>query len=645
MPLFIKKIIYPVRGRKIYYLSLDVLIIIASLGLSYVIRFYPELGNYLQFLPLSYFYIMVPSFILMYYLFQLYRIMWAYSNVADFYRLVAANISGFFLFISILLFLHIPYSRLVVILSFMLISIVSVFYRILIRDYFTRKSRGRRQSLFGEDRENRDKKIIMIGAGEAGRTILSEYHKMGLDSLIVGFADDDPDKVGKMFGGKRIYCTTKDINNYIYDLGINEVLIAMPSVEVEVINRIVSIVRRENPAISIRILPSFMELFDDKPLTTYIRDISLNDLIGREEFKIDRLKMRERFGGKTILITGAGGSIGSEICRQLLKFDVKKLIAIGRGEFSIYTLIKSLNENIELMDKRPEIIYRIIDIKDYRLLEKAFADHRPDVVFHAAAHKHVPLMEYNEIEAVQNNVGGTVNLLDLSLKYRVEEFVLISTDKAVNPVSIMGATKRIAELAVDYYNREKGLKTSIVRFGNVIGSRGSVVPLFREQIENGGPVTITHPEITRYFMSIPEASLLVINAAAYSQGGEMYVLDMGSQYRVLDIAKRLIRLYGYEPDEDIKIKYSGLRPGEKMYEELYYDKEKLQETGNEKIFVLTPGSGNYDGSSIEKFFSESLPDILNCSPANLRTMLKKIVPEYDFDHKHDPDNFSNKFVS
>jgi FlaA1/EpsC-like NDP-sugar epimerase len=297
------------------------------------------------------------------------------------------------------------------------------------------------------------------------------------------------------------------------------------------------------------------------------------------------------------------------------------------------------------MEIKPEIVYRIIDVKDYKLLEKAFVDYSPDIVFHAAAHKHVPLMEYNEIEAVQNNVGGTVNVLELSLKNNIEEFVLISTDKAVNPASIMGATKRIAEIATDYYNKEKGLKTSIVRFGNVIGSRGSVVPLFREQIENGGPVTITHPEIKRYFMSIPEASLLVINAAAYSQGGEMYVLDMGTQYKVLDIAKRLIRLYGYEPEEDIKIKFSGLRPGEKMYEELYYDKEELVETGNDKIFVLTTINGNYDRNQIENFIREGLQSIYKYSPVDLRGMLKKIVPEFEYQNLNEDDCKINKFVN
>ena len=263
-------------------------------------------------------------------------------------------------------------------------------------------------------------------------------------------------------------------------------------------------------------------------------------------------------------------------------------------------------------------------------MEDNFKTYRPDIVFHAAAHKHVPLMELNEVEAIQNNVGGTLNVIDLSEKYNVKEFVLISTDKAVCPSSIMGATKRIAEIITDYFHKNMGLKTSIVRFGNVLGSRGSVIPLFREQIERGGPVTVTHPDITRYFMSIPEASLLVINAAAYSNGGECFVLDMGRQYKILDIAHKLIRLYGYVPDKDIKIKFTGLRPGEKLYEELTYATENIMSTPNEKIFVVDTGNNGIKKNSLESFINNELINLNTYDSAKLRALIKNIIPEYNY---------------
>ena len=343
---------------------------------------------------------------------------------------------------------------------------------------------------------------------------------------------------------------------------------------------------------------------------------------------VDTGMIEQRYSGKTILITGAGGSIGLEMCRQLLKFNIKKLVAVGRGEYSMYNLIKTMNENALFLEPMPEISYHIIDVKDKRLLAGAFSRHRPDIVFHAAAHKHVPLMEFNEAEAVQNNVGGTKNLLDCSHEHGVGEFVFISTDKAVNPTSIMGATKRIAEIITGYYFRTKGLKTSIVRFGNVIGSRGSVIPLFMEQIERGGPVTVTHPEVTRYFMSIPEASLLVLNAAAYSAGGELYVLDMGKQYRVAEIAQRIIELYGYRSDDDITIKFTGLRPGEKMHEDLFYIDERFTKTENDKIFMFSD-TADLDPRIIESFMEQELPDIARYNAAQIRDIVKRLVPEFE----------------
>ncbi len=624
---------YPIKGRKYYYFIVDCIIIAGSLLLSYIIRFYPDLSTYSHLLNKKYFFSIVPSYILSFYLFQIYRIMWAYSNINDVYRLILGNITGFLIFIFCIFFFHMQYSRLLIILAFMITSGSTIFYRIVLRDYFSRKSSNMNVST-GRNIQSDDltfkKRILIVGAGEAGRNILAEYKKKGLFKSIIGFIDDDKYKVGKIFNGKMIYGTSSQIHDIIYKYNINEILLAMPSEGAGTINRIVSIIKKENHAIPIKILPSIIELFKDQPLISSLRDVSIVDLIGREEFRVDKKSIRDRFEGKTILITGAGGSIGSEICKQILKFDIKRLIAIGRGENSIYNLIKFLNEYVEFIGKKPEIIYRIVDVKDYNLLEKVFNEYSPDIVFHAAAHKHVPLMEFNEIEAIQNNVGGTLNVLDLSAKYSIKEFVLISTDKAVRPVNVMGASKRIAEIVTDYYFKEKRLKTSIVRFGNVIGSRGSVIPLFKEQIEKGGPVTITHPEITRYFMSIPEASLLVINAAAYSNGGECFVLDMGKQYKILDIAKNLIKLYGYDPEKDIKIVFTGLRPGEKLFEELSYGCENMRNTENEKIFVINNNGNNINSAKLEHLINHEIRDLHKYDAKKMREIIKGLIPDYDY---------------
>ncbi len=627
-------LLYSIMGRKYYYLIFDIILIILSYIFSYIIRFYPNLESGLNFLSIKYFLIFVPSFIISFYFFQIYRIMWTYSNISDVYKLMAANFIGFVIYISSYSLFKFEYSRMIVILSFLSVSISTIFYRIILRDYFSRK---RYYETFKDNSHNKDnkgqkeKKILIIGAGEAGRIILAEYKKMGIGRQITGFVDDDKRKIGKIFNGKMIFASTGDVNAVIEKQGINEVIIAMPSADADIINIIVNTIKKENILIPIKTVPPIRELIDKDHLTVSLRNVTIADLIGREEFRIDSRVIEEKFSRKVILITGAGGSIGSEICKQLLKFKIRKIICIGRGEFSIYSLIKTLNGYLTYMDEKPELIYKIIDIKDFNLLNKTFQEHMPNVVFHAAAHKHVPLMEFNEIEAIQNNVLGTWNVLELSRKYNVDEFILISTDKAVNPANIMGATKRLGELITGYFSKYHGLKTAIVRFGNVLGSRGSVIPLFREQIESGGPVTITHPDITRFFMSIPEASLLVINAAAYSRGGDIFILDMGKQFKVIDIAVRLIELYGLRPNEDIEIVYTGLRPGEKMFEELYYNIDSLSKTENSKIFMLTSDSVYLEKDDVEKFINEEIHTIMNLNQLQIRKMIVRFIPGYTYD--------------
>lgn len=475
--------------------------------------------------------------------------------------------------------------------------------------------------------------ILIVGAGEAGAALASDLRQRGLGNSIAGFIDDDSSKIGTIIDGIRVYGPTPEIGNICNIYKISDVMIAIPSASSDFINRIVSGVLRFDRNINLSFVPSAERFFDSVPIFPSLRGFSYSELLDRDEFSIELELMERFFSGKTVLITGAGGSIGSEICRQLLKFNTGKIVAVGRGENSIYNLKRDMDDFIAMMKiPGPDVVYRIADVKDYRLLDRIFAAEKPDIVFHAAAHKHVPIMEFNEIEALQNNVLGTDNLLSLSVKYNVMKFVLISTDKAVRPTNVMGATKRIAEIITLYYRQKSGLNSTAVRFGNVLGSRGSVIPLFRDQIEKGGPVTVTDPGITRYFMSIPEASLLVINSAAISNGGEIFVLDMGEQHRIYDIAVKMIELYGYSPERDIKIEYTGLRPGEKLYEELYYNKGEMLRTGNNKILLLKNDNHIISDNDFNMLIESLRDKIPYMNSSEVRDFIKMFVPEYNYNN-------------
>lgn len=469
-------------------------------------------------------------------------------------------------------------------------------------------------------------RILIAGAGDAGKAILAEILGKG-DADVVGFTDDDLSKIGTEISGVMVIGSTAEISSIIKKLPVTHVIIAMPSAPSDAVNRITSDILSSGTGAGIHIVPAVEKYFDSVPLIPSLEDFSFSAVFGREETSIEIDIVKGEFSGKIVAVTGAGGSIGSELCRQLLKFGVKRLVAIGRGENSIYNLIRSIDQYSELMTEKPEIVYKIADVKDSRLLNMIFKEYRPDIVLHAAAHKHVPLMEYNEFEAVQNNCIGTMNVLEASYINGVESFVLISTDKAVKPANVMGGTKRIAELITEYYGRTRKIRTSIVRFGNVIGSRGSVIPLFMEQIRSGGPVTVTDPEVTRYFMTIPEASLLVLNASALSEGGEIFMLDMGNSFSVKEIAATLIKLYGPK-GQKIDIEYTGLRPGEKMHEELSYSTENLKGTSNRKIFILEPEDGSFDISSIEKFLSFSGSFTGSFDRKSVREFIKSVVPDF-----------------
>lgn len=429
------------------------------------------------------------------------------------------------------------------------------------------------------------KRALIVGAGEAGASVARELLRSGAALEAVGFIDDNPNLRGMTVASLKVLGAKNNISTIIKRYSIDTVLLAIPSATGARVREYVRILNREK--VTVRILPSLVDIADGHVSVSRLRSVSLEDLLRRDPIKLDNENISAVIKGKTVMVTGAGGSIGSEICRQVLSRGPKELIALGHGEQSIYLLLESLND----AGNKIPVVPVIADVADGKTMAMIFEKHRPQVVFHAGAHKHVPLMEDNPREALRVNAFGTWNIAALAGKYGVERFVMISTDKAVHPTSVMGAAKRAAErLLLSVQMEFPQTKYMAVRFGNVLGSRGSVVPKFERQIAAGGPVTVTHPEMKRYFMLIPEAVSLVLQAGAMGTGGELFVLDMGVPVKISEMAEMLIRLHGYEPYKDIDIQYSGIRPGEKLYEELFYDPAHVDATGHAKIFRtrLTP---------------------------------------------------------
>lgn len=429
--------------------------------------------------------------------------------------------------------------------------------------------------------------MLIVGAGSAGIALVEEMQRNPwLGFHPVAFIDDNPQKLNLRIRRLPVVGNRDRIPKFVRSLHAHKVIVAMPSVPGRVIREIVDIC--QSIGVPTSTLPGVNEILNSRVSIGSIRDIQIEDLLRREPIHIDREKVCQLLAGKKVLITGAGGSIGSELCRQVLKCRPAEILLLGHGENSIFNIQKELERVCQTLTKNGELQSQIRittfigDIRFSLRIEHAFAQFRPDIIFHAAAHKHVPIMELNAPEAITNNVHGTKNLVDLALRYDVQHFVMISTDKAVNPTNVMGASKRVAEMVVLQAAQKSGKPFVVVRFGNVLGSRGSVVPTFKQQIAEGGPVTITHPEICRYFMTIPEAVQLVLQAAIIGRGGEILMLDMGQPVKIVDLAKDLIRLSGYEVGKDIDISFTGLRPGEKLYEELFIPGEKYDRTEHEK---------------------------------------------------------------
>jgi FlaA1/EpsC-like NDP-sugar epimerase len=608
-----------ILSLKINQILADIAVFALSLFSAFFIRFegIPDSINLKQllfFLP-----IIILARMVSFYFFSVYSFSWRYISIRDAISiakacvpLTAILLGARFLLPDRLQLFRFPSS--IILLEFTLVLLGTLSARLMRRMVYEKTERQR----FGDIEVSRKKKnVILIGAGNAGNMVAKELRQrmdLGLD--VAGFIDDDPEKRNSVIQGIRVLGTTESIQRIIQSERIDEAIITIANATAKEIRRIVDICK--NIHLPVKIVPGLFEMLDDNIKITKIREINIEDLLGRSPIHLSSRKKEvyNFYNDKRILVTGAGGSIGSELCRQLLTFTPKELVLLDKDENSIYEI------DYDLRRKRSGLHRPIIaDIRDSARLRTIFGKHTPEIVFHAAAHKHVPLMEINIPEAIKNNILGTRNVSLLAEQSGVKSFIFISSDKAVNPTNVMGATKKIGEMIIQDVAQTSSTNFSCVRFGNVLGSRGSVVPLFQKQIAEGGPITITHPDITRYFMSISEAVQLIIEAGSIGEKGEIFVLDMGEPIRIMDLAKDLIKLSGYL-EKDYEIREIGLRPGEKLFEEILVDEERAKATKFEKLFITTPIE--YERKEfarrLEKLLNDAETGDENLILENLKTM-------------------------
>lgn len=594
--------------------SLDIISVILAAFISIYLRFDSNKipANYLSLL-ISYMPLTVVIYLISFYLFKLYGRIWRYASATELIAIVMANIAASTAWYFISLYIGAVLPRSLYVFTGLLLIFFIGGSRLSLRFYSYVMNKPKYRQI-----QRKKNKVLIIGAGDAGAMLLREIERYHIaNRQVVGFIDDDKNKTGKILLGVKVLGTRNELVKIASEKGIDEIIIAMPSVKGKEIKAIINICKQTNCKLTI--LPGLYEIIEGKVSISQLRPVDIEDLLGRDPVKLDTTAVREYLAGKIVLITGAGGSIGSEIVRQVAKMQPKKLLLLGKGENSIYEITQELKIN------SPEVktVPIIADIRDKERIKAIMDYFEPQVVFHAAAHKHVPLMEYQPAEAVRNNILGTKVVADEAAAHNVETFVMISTDKAVNPTSVMGCTKRVAEMYVQSMNKNSGTRFVAVRFGNVLGSRGSVIPLFKKQIAKGGPVTVTHPDMKRYFMTIPEASQLVLQAGAMAKGGEVFVLDMGEPVRIYDLAKDLITLSGLIPDKDIEIKITGLRPGEKLFEELLSAEDGTEKTMHKKIF--TARIKEIDKAGLDNEISK----ILEITDGEkVVAALQKIVPTY-----------------
>lgn len=565
------------KNRTIFLLIIDIFCIVFGYFLAFWIRMefsfniHPSITNsFLNMLP-----IVLLINIISIKLFKANETLWKYISIYEALKVSLAILSANILwFIAVLVLKIQNYPRSLPVIATLIILVEMLGFRLMYR-YI------RRESI----QKSKYNNALIIGAGDAGVVLSRELLSDRYNERVIGFIDDAKQKVGKTVSGIKVLGTTDDLEKIVEKYNINIAYISIVNASQKEIQNIIK--KCQNINLKIKMMSYHQDKFDGK---AQIRDVSIEDLLGRGEINLNNELINNYIKDKVIMVTGAGGSIGSELCRQIVKYSPKELVLIDIYENNMYDLQQELKMQIynKTIDENIKLTCLIASVRDTERIDEIVQTYKPFVVYHAAAHKHVPLMEDSPLEAIKNNVFGTKNIIDSCIKNSVENFVLISTDKAVNPTNVMGATKRMCELMVQGYRNNATTKLCAVRFGNVLGSSGSVIPLFRKQIENGGPVTVTDANIIRYFMTIPEASQLVLQASTYAKSGEIFVLDMGTPVKILTLAENLIKLSGFKPYEDIKIEFTGLRPGEKMFEELTLDMETAIKTDSDFIFIAEP---------------------------------------------------------
>jgi FlaA1/EpsC-like NDP-sugar epimerase len=625
------------RFRNRYLLAFDVALLSALPFFVYALRFESFSWGRAHALTASVFaFTMVPVEIAILIWFGLYRRLWRYASIWELKLIFAAGvvaaavawvIGAIMLPLSGLTPLRVPLSVLAM-YSIFSIAIVAA-PRLLLR-VTGRRIPPRRVT-------DRDRRVIIAGAGSAGEMVVKEIlanPQLGLTPI--GFVDDDQTKLGLRLGNLPVLGTLDEMREIAKRLGASEVIIAMPRASGTVVRGVVR--AAYEAGLRTRTVPGLFEILSGRVNLASIREVQIEDLLRRDPVQTDLAAVQRLAAGRTVLVTGAGGSIGSELCRQLVALEPKNLIVLGHGENPIFEVLHELLKD----EPKANLIPVIADIRDRRRVERIFEQHKPYAVFHAAAHKHVPLMEENVSEAITNNVLGTRNLVDAALASGTQHFVLVSTDKAVRPTNVMGASKRVAEYIVQNAAYTHNRHFVSVRFGNVLGSRGSVVPTFLRQIQNGGPVTVTHPEMRRYFMTIPEAVQLVLQAGAQGRGGELFMLDMGEPVRIVDLARDMIRLSGFEEGSDIAIEFSGIRPGEKLYEEMFFNDEIAEPTEHPKVLRARNGKHNVASDVAIAGLIDSV--LRDSSDDQLRSALKELVPDYVNGKNMTPENGVHSIV-
>jgi FlaA1/EpsC-like NDP-sugar epimerase len=617
----------------ILVLLADILLLSISLFLAYLIRFDFHLPRQHAMLL----YQLLPFVLIIkiscFYFFDLYRGMWRYTSISDLLNIIKASCVSSLVIVCLILFSHsrfIGFPRSVFIIDWCFTILLISGYRVCIRLYFEQNSGDKTLSIPTRQvltmffkKMAGTKRLLIIGAGNGGEKIYREIHNnANLQFTVIGFLDDDLAKVGKKIHGIPVLGRINDIKRIAKLVNADEALIAIPSATSSEMRNILA--HCKECGIQFKTIPGMGELINGKVTVNTIREVDYRDLLGREMIKLDEDKIGSYIKKARVMVTGAGGSIGSELCRQICRFKPECIVLFERAESPLF----EINHELEHDFGDIEIIPILADVQDKEQIEKAFEAYQPQTVFHAAAYKHVPMLEIQPWKAVDNNIQGTANLIEITNKFNVERFVFVSTDKAVRPANVMGASKRIAEMLIQSQNG-CGLsptKYMTVRFGNVVGSVGSVVPLFKKQIQKGGPVTVTHPDVTRFFMTIPEACQLILQAGAMGNGGEIFLLEMGTSIKIVDMARDLIRLSGFEPEEDIKIEYIGLRPGEKLYEELIIEGEDVIPTSHEKIMVLKGMDCNIQLLNGE--INHLIHIAKDQESKKIKDKLKEIVPEY-----------------